>query len=228
MSLKLKEDLKQLIAQKELYELEAEAITSELTSPGVNGERPAGIKDSLVDREGFPRDDIDIINVKEKRKRLAIINTNHKQLMKEIEKNLSLIYSDPLFTSSSQTTTIKSEVTEQNSRNETNTSIHSNHENTLITINSKAIAIIDEILTNSPAFLADLHNQDELLSFGYITAFTENSLTSIPTLIRQNMNKSIQLNVRRKNELLCLNIIPQIWNGRGVLGCHLTPIKHNE
>lgn len=39
-------------------EAEAEAICSELTSLGPNGERPAGIKDSLVDSEGFPRSDI--------------------------------------------------------------------------------------------------------------------------------------------------------------------------
>ena len=78
-------NLAQLQAQKEAYETEAFAISSDLSSPGPNGESPAGVKDPLVDKEGFPRGDIDVHAVLEKRNRLAIINTDHKRVMKEIE-----------------------------------------------------------------------------------------------------------------------------------------------
>lgn len=47
----LKEQLKQLNSQRELLELEADAIHSELTS----GVDPVGIKGPLIDKEGFPR-----------------------------------------------------------------------------------------------------------------------------------------------------------------------------
>jgi 26S proteasome non-ATPase regulatory subunit 9 len=75
MALNYREELKVLIAQRDLLELEAEAISSELLSTGPNGEPPAGIKGNLVDSEGFPRGDIDIYSVRNKRNRLNVINT---------------------------------------------------------------------------------------------------------------------------------------------------------
>ena len=84
----LREKLNQMQAQREALEIEADAIASELNSVGPNGEPPAGIKTLLVDSEGFPRGDIDLFNVRNKRQRLAIINTDHKALMGEIEKTL--------------------------------------------------------------------------------------------------------------------------------------------
>jgi hypothetical protein len=50
--------LESLELQRQLLEAEADAIFCELTSVGPNGEPPAGIKDPLVDVEGFPRSDI--------------------------------------------------------------------------------------------------------------------------------------------------------------------------
>jgi hypothetical protein len=38
------------------------------------GEPPAGLTDSLIDSEGYPRGDIDLFNVKNKRARLREIN----------------------------------------------------------------------------------------------------------------------------------------------------------
>jgi hypothetical protein len=84
--------LNQLVAQRELLETEADAIGSELMSPGVRGEPPAGIKTPLVDKDGFPRGDIDIYRVKLLRGRLACINTDHKRLMKEIENEIHALH----------------------------------------------------------------------------------------------------------------------------------------
>ena len=48
-----RETLNILQAQREVLELEAEAIGNELLSPGSDGAKPAGIKDPLVDTEGY-------------------------------------------------------------------------------------------------------------------------------------------------------------------------------
>lgn len=40
----------------------------------IKGEPPAGLTDPLIDGEGFPRGDIDLYNVKNKRARLRAIN----------------------------------------------------------------------------------------------------------------------------------------------------------
>ena len=75
---RLKNELDMLTAQKEIIEIESDAIFSELTNVGLNGQPPAGITDSLMDDEGFPRGDIDIYNVKNKRRRLRELNTGIK------------------------------------------------------------------------------------------------------------------------------------------------------
>lgn len=70
--LNLRDKLNSLIAQRTALEIEADAIHSELTSPGENGETPAGIKDKLVDNDNFPRGDIDLYRVSTLRARLGI------------------------------------------------------------------------------------------------------------------------------------------------------------
>ncbi len=47
-----------------------------------------GIKGRLVDDEGFPRDDCDILEVRKQRHRFACLQTDYSALMKEIENKL--------------------------------------------------------------------------------------------------------------------------------------------
>jgi 26S proteasome non-ATPase regulatory subunit 9 len=199
--------LNRLIAQREALELEADAIASELNSPGPNGELPAGIKSPLVDGEGFPRGDIDLFNVRSKRQRLAIINTDYKALMSEIEVSLQEVL---------RTDTTATEVTSSSTAATTTAPV---------TVSSKAIAIIDEILDGSPASTAGMLDGDELLKFGpVVTADTTDALNAIPGVVRDNVNQRISITVRRKGALVSVVLVPKTWSGRGLLGCHLTPI----
>ena len=52
-----------------------------------------GLKGHLVDNEGFPRADVDIIEVRKLRNRHACLQTDHTNLMKEVEKRLFGIHS---------------------------------------------------------------------------------------------------------------------------------------
>ena len=47
-----------------------------------------GLKNRLVDDEGFPRDDVDIFETRKLRNRHACLQTDYKTLMKEIENRL--------------------------------------------------------------------------------------------------------------------------------------------
>lgn len=70
-----------LLARKDAIEAEIEAIAGELNS----GERPPGLKGSLLDAEGFPRADLDLYRVRQLRQRHAQLQTDHLHTMKEIE-----------------------------------------------------------------------------------------------------------------------------------------------
>ena len=217
------ERLKILQARREALEIEAECITQQLTSPGVNGEKPAGIKDSLVDNEGFPRGDIDIYDVRDKRKRLAVINTDYTALMKEIEKLLGEIYSESLLQSRHESNDNGSQ--QERKQNQLSSSTASSTSTGLVTVfgNKKSIATIDEILMGSPSETAGLKNGDELISFGGIDIDATDPISKIPPMVRDNVEKVINVIVKRKGELVNISLIPKLWKGNGLLGCHLTP-----
>ena len=81
--------LKELERQRLALEDEAAAIVSELDGLGV------GLKDSLVDAEGYPRADLDLYRVRSQRGRHASIRTDHKALMKRIEVLLPIALAAP-------------------------------------------------------------------------------------------------------------------------------------
>lgn len=69
-----------LIKQKDDLEKAILDVTEHLTAPGM-----PGISGNLVDSEGFPRADIDLIEIRKLRNRLACMQTDHMGLMKQIE-----------------------------------------------------------------------------------------------------------------------------------------------
>lgn len=220
------EELKRLFdtlsAQRELLEIEADAIHSELTSPGLNGEPPAGLKESLVDAEGYPRGDIDIYNVKNKRRRFAEINNDHKQLMKKLEEitpRLLQLAPEKLSGSNEQKQPAAS------SASVPSTPLTSGSTIFHLLSTAEPIAKLDEILPGSPAQLAGIQENDELLHFGHVTAADPRALASIAKLVGDSVQQPISLKIRRRGEVIELTLIPRSWGGRGLLGCHLTPFK---
>lgn len=88
-----KEELKRWDVQRKALETEADAIVSELTTASSNGGGVMGLDTPLVDADGYPRNDIDVYRARTLRNRLAIIRTDHKQLMKQISNGLLLQHS---------------------------------------------------------------------------------------------------------------------------------------
>jgi len=241
--------LRSLQAQREALEIEAQCLADALNSPGANGEPPAGIKTPLVDSEGFPRADVDIMYVRTQRNRLAVLNTDHKALMKQIEAELAVLHD------------LSGNVTPQASS--AGSAVVAAPRSSF---GNKPFAIIDEVLDGSPSHQAGIQNGDELVAFGSIRAETLDGLNCIPALVGANVNKPITIEVRRRQAAapttttaaaaaapsapaasapesastsevppvpthtdaavlrLQLTLQPRPWGGRGLLGCHLTPL----
>lgn len=53
-----------------------------------------GLHESLVDAEGFPRNDIDVYQVRQARHQIVCLQNDLKALMKEIEQGLIEIHAD--------------------------------------------------------------------------------------------------------------------------------------
>jgi Nas2 N_terminal domain len=87
----IRKRLEVLDVQRRSLEYESEAIVGELTSTSSEQPNapPMGVDTPLVDREGFPRADIDVLRARTLRSRLVAIRTDHKTLMKQIEEQLA-------------------------------------------------------------------------------------------------------------------------------------------
>ncbi len=83
--------LKTLDAKRKALEMEADAIESELTCESPEGEPPMGIDTPLTDADGYPRGDIDVYRARTLRQRLAVIRSDHKAIMKDIERDLAIL-----------------------------------------------------------------------------------------------------------------------------------------
>ena len=75
--------------QKDEMEKSIIDITEFLETPPM-----PGVKGPLVDSEGFPRGDIDLIEVRKMRNRLACLQTDHCNLMKQIENEMFSLHDD--------------------------------------------------------------------------------------------------------------------------------------
>eukprot|EP00629_Pelagomonadales_sp_RCC1024_P005613 CAMPEP_0119273774 /NCGR_PEP_ID=MMETSP1329-20130426/10950_1 /TAXON_ID=114041 /ORGANISM="Genus nov. species nov., Strain RCC1024" /LENGTH=92 /DNA_ID=CAMNT_0007274015 /DNA_START=177 /DNA_END=452 /DNA_ORIENTATION=- len=81
-----KAQLKTLEKERTALESEAADIVEKLSRPTDDSAAPGpGLKEKLVDGEGYPRADVDLFDVRALRNRHAVITTDHKALMKKIE-----------------------------------------------------------------------------------------------------------------------------------------------
>ena len=81
------EALQALIRKKDALEAEAESLTEQLSASNMGG-----ISGPLVDREGFPRADVDVHATRLLRNRLACLNTDHRELMGQIEQSMLALH----------------------------------------------------------------------------------------------------------------------------------------
>lgn len=48
----------------------------------------------------------------------------------------------------------------------------------------------------------------------------------LPGEVRKNVEKEVDVAVFRNSTVLGLKLVPRPWEGMGLLGCRLTPLKH--
>merc|ERR1712129_675626 len=83
--------------------------------------------------------------------------------------------------------------------------------------------VIDSIFENSPSRAAGLKTGDRVLKFGSMTE-SNHSAQLMRDIVRQSVDKEIPVIVLRNPEGFCsLKLVPRKWDGKGLIGCHLTP-----
>lgn len=176
--------------------------------------KPVGVKDNLIDKNGFPRNDIDIHTIRIKRNRYACLQTDHKELMKKIEVILADIMKLPFDSSS-------------NNQSETKSKNHIKPSKS-IELNLVPFIRVEAVDKSSPAEESGLIVGDVLLKFGTQSyngnLSPQEVLSKVVNIVGENINDTIDVIVERNLEKLNLNLVPKEWSGRGFLGCKLVPI----
>ncbi|EGC34184.1 hypothetical protein DICPUDRAFT_35527 [Dictyostelium purpureum] len=212
------ETIQRLMKQRSEMEKELEGLMEFLKSG--NGKQ-FGLKGSFVDSEGYPSPHLElIIEVKKARSRIAHLQNDYKELMKNIEDHLQKLHKkSPI--QQSQTSSINSGL----KTNEDKMDIENN--------NSSPIPIpfvyIDLVTEGSPSDKAGFKRDDLIYQFGTVGPFynesdcTEskntNHLQSIATIVRNSENRAISIKLLRgNNQKVSTSLIPRKWNGQGLIG----------
>ncbi|KAK6635301.1 hypothetical protein RUM44_000552 [Polyplax serrata] len=194
-----RESVLQLMEQKDVIEKKLQQLKQILDGNGV------GMNDSLVDGDGYPRQDIDVYQVRHARHDIICLQNDHKAIMKKIEEGIHLLHS-------------------QSSQTAPGSSICLKKDNEIY----YPIAKVSFVEPDSPAYLAGLQEDDFILTYGTINYKNFKSLQDIGDLTQHSIGRKIQVTVRRFGVLERLTLVPNRWQGKGLLGCNILPVEHVE
>lgn len=226
-----RESLKALATQREALESEMASVLELLNAPG-----QPGVRGALVDREGFPRADIDVHAVRTNRHRLAgvsrhtvcahpgacsragaVLTTDYERLSASLERGLASFHAAAQASGLvGGTQAFPAALEPKRQRLEPAAAVA-----TTAPPQASAFACVDEVSASSPAQEAGLRVGDLLLRLGAAA-----SLGAAPGVVAAaaDARASLELLVMRSGVQLALHVSPRPWAGRGVLGCHLRPL----
>lgn len=205
----------ELMSEKERIETELSAYSSALTSQGVT------MDTSLTTFDGYPRDDIDVAQIRTTRARIIHLRNDHKEVMKHLEKGLHAHFEALQQAQASSTTPATTIPTQQ--QNGTHATQNG--------ITETPFARVNSVAPGSPADQAGLKAGDVIRSFGTVNWVNHERLTKVGEVVQQNEGRPLIVKLSRPNESgqstreLSVSLIPRRnWGGRGLLGCHLVPL----
>jgi len=200
-----------LMAQKDSIEAQLKSHLSILTSNNVT------MATQIVDAQGFPRADIDIVAVRSSRVRVIELRNDLKKVVDDLAVALEDFHKAEPVPPASQPATTSSDRT-----------ANSLESGALLSGPLKPFARVDGVAPRSPASVAGLLRGDLVLSFGPLdsSAFLNtSSLQPLAELVAAHENSPLPVQVvRQDNTTLTLTFVPRSgWGGRGLLGCHIVP-----
>ncbi|CAF3600900.1 unnamed protein product, partial [Rotaria sp. Silwood2] len=140
-----------------------------------------GMTEELVDRDGYPRNDIDLVRVRQIRQRVICLQNDHKALMKQIEAGLIQVHENNVNNSSNTTESI--------TKAPSNTSFP----------NKEPFLRVDIVSSQSPAEIAGLHVGDLICRIGTIRKDNFRTIQDVASLVNNSENRSVTLLVQSSN-----------------------------
>ncbi|KAK2808881.1 hypothetical protein FQN50_004357 [Emmonsiellopsis sp. PD_5] len=205
--------LNELFEEKTRLEAELKVLSDVLDSHGVT------MSTSLTTFDGYPRDDLDIAQIRTTRARIIHLRNDYKNVMAKVEQVVHARFATiqeqqqqqqqdassclPTTTTTAPADTIE-ETTPQSGIIET------------------PFAKVNSVVEGSPAAQAGLKVGDRIRSFGHVNWMNHENLSKVAEVVQRNEGYPVLVKLVREDVNLSLTLVPQRnWGGRGLLGCHL-------
>ncbi|KAH0526375.1 hypothetical protein TsFJ059_009702 [Trichoderma semiorbis] len=204
-----KQSFAELQRKKDDMEAELKSLGSVLDSHGVDMQTP------LLTRDGFPRADLDVAQIRTTRARIIRLRNDYKELMTAIEKYLHEHFAN-----------IQDEDEAPSAAGDELRILPDSHSEQL----DEPFAKVNTVAANSPAQQAGLQAGDEIRNFGYVNRSNHDGLKKVAECVQGNEGGNIFIKVSRpdgvaRRQELRLTLTPRKdWGGRGMLGCHILPL----
>jgi len=198
-----REQVLQLMKEKDKLETELKELSDVLRSQGV------GMDDPVVDQDGFPRADIDVYQVRHARSNIRTKTTDLKEVMKKIEAGLLNIHAQA----------------RQGIGLESTVSQAMNLEKDSVSINKAPFARVLVVCSGSPADEAGIKQGDLITKFGSVDSSNFTSLKSISDIVEQSRDKAISVWLLRDDQHIKTELTPRTWSGQGLLGFKIRPVS---
>ncbi|KAI8988879.1 hypothetical protein BDB01DRAFT_833915 [Pilobolus umbonatus] len=196
-----KQELQELIKKRDFIGNELSELQDVLKVAGVT------MEESLTDKEGFPRSDIDIVSIRTTRRMIQRLRNDYKDLTNIIGTKLEELHA----------------LAKENPQPETHHTPTAAA--TITTDNDQPFAVVNAVAPGSPAESAGLRRNDQILKFGGVNIHNHRRLQGLNEVVSQNENRPVPVIVSRGNTVLTLTLTPTFgWGGRGTLGCHILPL----
>ncbi|KAI3642445.1 hypothetical protein MP228_012000 [Amoeboaphelidium protococcarum] len=192
-----------LLRQKEQLESQLRLLQQQMVT--VDGQH-VGMHEPLIDRDGYPRADMDIMQIRQMRVQTIELQNDLRALMKQIDLALQMHFTTRVGTQSGQI---------NDKDNNKNAGGNASSEN-----GNATFAVIERVVFDSPAWECGLRDGDRIVSFGDIKQQSSgDKLKKIADLVRDNQNQRIQVTVLKNSDTLQFDLVPHEWDGQGTLGC---------
>ncbi|XP_053557727.1 26S proteasome non-ATPase regulatory subunit 9 [Bombina bombina] len=195
-------DVQLLVSKKDDIEEQIKAYYNVLED-----QKGIGMDGPLVDRDGYPRTDVDLYQVRTARHNIICLQNDHKAIMIDIEEALHSLHAREKKKQEKDEAEAQAEALRQ-------------HQPL-----PSAFARIDTVTPGSPASMSGLQVGDELIEFGSVNTNNFQSLQNIATVVQHSEGKPLSVTVVRDGKSVHLGLTPQRWSGKGLLGCNIIPLK---